>query len=74
MGIAIKRLKAFFRTANKRTQGDDQLYSLVLITLHKDDMERMNFSESIDLMLELVAAFCLGEVELQRQCQEGKIK
>jgi AcrR family transcriptional regulator len=50
------------------------LYSLVLTTLHKDDMERMNFSGSIDLMLELVAAFCLGEVELQLQSQEGKVK
>jgi AcrR family transcriptional regulator len=50
------------------------LYSLVLTTLHNDDMERMNFSGSIDLMLELVAAFCLGEVELQLQSQEGKVK
>ena len=50
------------------------LYSLVLTTLHKDDMERMNFSGSIDLMLELVAAFCLGEVELQLQSLEGKVK
>jgi AcrR family transcriptional regulator len=50
------------------------LYSLVLTTLHKDDMERMNLSGSIDLMLELVAAFCLGEVQLQLQSQEGKVK
>jgi AcrR family transcriptional regulator len=50
------------------------LYSLVLTTLHNDDMERVNFSGSIDLMLELVAAFCLGEVELQLQSQEGKVK
>jgi len=41
------------------------LYPLVLATLREDDLARNNFSGSIDLLLELVAAFCLGEVEIQ---------
>jgi AcrR family transcriptional regulator len=43
------------------------LYPLVLAILHEDDLGRNNFSGSIDLLLELVAAFCLGEVEIQVQ-------
>jgi hypothetical protein len=41
------------------------LYPLVLSVFHKDDLGLTNFSHSIDLLLELVAAFCLGEVESQ---------
>ena len=41
------------------------LYPLVLTILHKDDWGEINFSGSLDLHLELVAAFCLGEVECQ---------
>jgi AcrR family transcriptional regulator len=43
------------------------LYPLVLTILHEGDWGRNNFSGSIDLLLELVAAFCLGEVEIQLQ-------
>jgi len=43
------------------------LYPLVLAILHEDDLLRNNFSGNIDLLLELVAAFCLGEVEIQPQ-------
>ena len=43
------------------------LYPLVLAILHEDDWGRNYFSGSIDLLLELVAAFCLGEVEIQLQ-------
>lgn len=43
------------------------LYLLVLSILHEDDLSRNTFSGSIDLLLELVAAFCLGEVEIQLQ-------
>src|SRR5450759_4633089 len=43
------------------------LYPLVLAILHEDDLGRNSFSGSIDLPLELVAAFCLGEVESQLQ-------
>jgi AcrR family transcriptional regulator len=41
------------------------LYPLVLTILHKDDMGGINFGGSLDLYLELVAAFCLGEIESQ---------
>jgi AcrR family transcriptional regulator len=43
------------------------LYPLVLAIMHEDDLVRNNFSGSIDSLLELVAAFCLGEVEIQLQ-------
>jgi AcrR family transcriptional regulator len=43
------------------------LYPLVLSILHKEDLGPNNFSGSIDLLLEIVAAFCLGEVEIQLQ-------
>jgi len=41
------------------------LYPLVLAFLHKDDLSRSNFRGSNDMLLELVAALCVGEVELQ---------
>ena len=41
------------------------LYPLVVASLHEDDLGRDNFGGSIDSLLELVAAFCLGEVQLQ---------
>jgi AcrR family transcriptional regulator len=40
------------------------LYPLVLSIMHEDDWGRDTFG-SIDLLLELVAAFCLGEIESQ---------
>jgi AcrR family transcriptional regulator len=40
------------------------LYPLVLTLMHEDELGRNNFTGSIDLLLELVAAFCLGEVEI----------
>ena len=43
------------------------LYPLVLATLREDDLGGNNLFGSIDLLLELVAAFCLGEVEIQLQ-------
>ena len=43
------------------------LYPLVLTILHQDDMVWINTYGGIDLLLELVAAFCLGEVETQLQ-------
>ncbi len=41
------------------------LYPLVVTTLHEDDFGR-SFGGGTDLLLELVAAFCLGEVQLQQ--------
>jgi hypothetical protein len=43
------------------------LYPLVMAVLHKDDLSRDQFSGSIDMLLELAAAYCLGEIELQLQ-------
>ncbi len=43
------------------------LYPLVVSILHEDDLGQNNYGSSTDLLLELVAAFCLGEVEIQLQ-------
>jgi AcrR family transcriptional regulator len=43
------------------------LYPLVLTILHKEDLYRIDYRGNIDLLLELVAAFWLGEVEIQLQ-------
>jgi AcrR family transcriptional regulator len=42
-------------------------YPLVLAIMHEDDLSLNNFNRSIDLLLELIAAFCLGEVGFQVQ-------
>lgn len=47
------------------------LYPLVLTILQEDDLGRNYFGGSRDLLLELVAAFCLGEVEMQLQNQSA---
>ena len=41
------------------------LYAVVLTIMHKDDLLQNNFSGSVDLLLELIAVFCLGEIEVQ---------
>jgi AcrR family transcriptional regulator len=43
------------------------LYALVLTILHEEDFGPNTFDGTLDLLLELVAAFCLGEVEIQLQ-------
>ena len=43
------------------------LYPLVLTILHEDDFGLFDLSGGVNIFLELVAAFCLGEVELQLQ-------
>lgn len=43
------------------------LYPLVMTAFHEDDLGRNQFSGSIDTLLELVAACCLGEVENRLQ-------
>ena len=43
------------------------LYPLVLSILHEDEYGALRLGGGIDVYLELVAAFCLGEVELQLQ-------
>ena len=41
------------------------LYPLVLAILHEDDLRLDELNGSVDALLELMAAFCLGEIELQ---------
>jgi AcrR family transcriptional regulator len=41
------------------------LYPLVLSILHKQDFAQYSFSGSIAVLLELVAAYCLGELKSQ---------
>jgi len=40
------------------------LYALVLTTLHEDDFEPGNFKSSVDTLMELIAAYCIGEIEV----------
>lgn len=40
------------------------LYLVVLAILHQDDYVLEDFNGSVDLFLELVAAYCLGEIEI----------
>jgi AcrR family transcriptional regulator len=43
------------------------LYPLALTIIYEDEFSRIDYSGNIDLLLELVAAFCLGEVDIQLQ-------
>ncbi len=43
------------------------LYPLVLASMHGDDLGQSNVQGNLDVLLELVAAFALGEVELQHR-------
>lgn len=46
------------------------LYPLVLTILYKQELSRIPFAASLDLLLELVAAYSLGEVESIAQSQD----
>lgn len=53
------------------------LYPLVLAALHREDRGKQAFDWDLDVMLELVAAYCLGEVRLEagsraRRKERGK--
>ncbi len=48
------------------------LYPLVLTMLYEEDFASIHFNSSVDLLLELVAAYCLGEVETQAVNQIGR--
>ena len=41
------------------------LYALVLSSMHADDLNQSDAGGSLNVLLELVAAFCLGEITLQ---------
>ena len=40
------------------------LYALVLTVLHEDDFGPGNFKGTVDTLMELMAAYCVGEVEV----------
>jgi AcrR family transcriptional regulator len=42
------------------------LYPIVLAKLHEDELGTATYGSSIDVLLELIAALCLGEIELNR--------
>jgi AcrR family transcriptional regulator len=46
------------------------LYPLVVTGLQQNDLGPNYFSERLDLLLELIAAYCLGEIEVQPQKTE----
>jgi AcrR family transcriptional regulator len=39
------------------------IYPLVISMLHKEDLKQEKFNDSIETLLDLVAGFCLGELE-----------
>lgn len=47
------------------------LYPLVLASLHEDDVRLDELNGGVDSLLELIAAFCLGEVEIQHVEETG---
>jgi AcrR family transcriptional regulator len=40
------------------------LYALVLTVLHEDDFGPGNFKSAVDILMELVAAYCVGEIDI----------
>jgi len=45
------------------------LYPLALTIIHEDELQKMGFMGNIDLFLELVAAYCLGEIQTDIQAE-----
>ena len=50
------------------------LYPLVLAILHREDLGPQALGGSIDVLLELVAAYCLGEIRLGRPSGKRKAR
>jgi AcrR family transcriptional regulator len=70
--VFIEELIAHCRAAGISIQaGAEQIsglfIALFLNSLHEDDFGSHDFSDTVDLLIELVAAYCLGEVEIQAQ-------
>lgn len=51
----------------------EMLYPLALSIMHEDDLRNTGFIGNSDLLLELVAAYCLGEVEIKLQEEKNQI-
>ena len=47
------------------------LYAVVLAVLHQDDFGPGSLDRALELQLELIAAFCVGEIELKAQTPAG---
>jgi AcrR family transcriptional regulator len=47
------------------------LYPLVLAIMHEDDLGQENIGGSVELLLELIAAFCVGEVEIEPRMSDS---
>jgi AcrR family transcriptional regulator len=47
-------------------------YALVVTVLHEQDIGPDSMAGAVDILLELVAAFCLGEVEIEAGAGEGQ--
>jgi AcrR family transcriptional regulator len=45
------------------------LYPMALTIIHEDELQKMGFTGNIDLFLELVAAYCLGEIQTELQAE-----
>jgi AcrR family transcriptional regulator len=43
------------------------VYPLVLAAMHTDDLGAGRFTGGLDVLLELAAAYCLGEIEIERR-------
>ncbi len=50
------------------------LYPLAIALIHEDELPINTFKGNMDVFLELIAAFCLGEVDLQLQGQPGRVR
>jgi AcrR family transcriptional regulator len=68
--VFIEALVARCRSAGIPIQAPIQeisgmLYAVVMAILHKEDFGQDTLNGAVDILLELVAAFCLGEIELE---------
>jgi len=48
-------------------QMSGMMYALFFSVLHEDDLGPSSLTASLDVMMELVAAYCLGEIEISPQ-------
>jgi AcrR family transcriptional regulator len=63
--LLLGRCQAAGITIRARTEDIIGLfYTLVISVLHQDDFGTNNFPAAVDMLMELIAAYCVGEVEL----------
>jgi len=49
------------------------LYPMALTIVHEDELQKIGFVGNIDLFLELVAAYCLGEIQSDHPAERKQI-